>query len=157
FHARMLSRTLSAADRAELQQQLTTFAPAPAIQEAMAAVLNDPGSPPAIQQLVLNAMADADLKEAPAEWPWAVRSSLSAGDEGVVRAAVGAARVLAHVKTNAPSFSDVLMRIARDEKRPPDLRLEALAAVPGPIGRLEPEVFSFVCSKVEPENAVLTR
>jgi putative membrane-bound dehydrogenase-like protein len=157
LHSRMLSGNLGAAERADLQQQLTTFARTPAIQDAMAAVLNDPGTAPAIQQLVLNAMADAGLKEVPAEWPWAVRSSLAVIDEAVLHAAVSAARVLGQVKTNAPNFADVLLRIARDEKKPADLRLEALAAIPGTIGRLEPEVFTFVCSKIEPDTAVLTR
>jgi len=102
-------------------------------------------------------MVDASLKTAPADWPWAVRSCLTGSDEAVVRAAISAARVLGQVKTNAPNFTDVLLRLGKDEKRPPDLRLEALAAMPGPLSPVEPELFGFLCSNVEPDKPVLTR
>ena len=157
FRGRMAARTLSAADRAELKRQLTEFAQAAPIQEGMASVLNDPDSPAVMQQVVLGAMADAGLKSAPADWPWAVRSSLTSADESVVRAAISAARVLGQVKTNAPSFADLLLRLARDEKRAPDLRLEALAAIPGPLNQIDQELFTFLCSNVEPDKPVLTR
>ena len=157
FRGRMAARNLSAADRAELEQQLTEFAQCAPIQEGMASVLNDSDSPPAMQQVVLAAMVDASLKTAPADWPWAVRSCLTGSDEAVVRAAISAARVLGQVKTNAPNFTDVLLRLGKDEKRPPDLRLEALAAMPGPLSPVEPELFGFLCSNVEPDKPVLTR
>jgi putative membrane-bound dehydrogenase-like protein len=157
FRNRMAERNLTAPERAELEQQLTKFAQTPEIQEGMASVLNDPDSPPVMQRTILSAMVDAGLKEAPADWPWAVRSCLTGSDEGVIRSAISAARVLGQVKTNTPSFADVLLRLARDEKRPADLRLDALAAIPGALSHLEPEVFAFLCSNIEPDKPVLTR
>jgi putative heme-binding domain-containing protein len=97
------------------------------------------------------------LKEAPANWPGAVTSCLAQSDEALLRPAVTAARMLGQVKTKAPNFSEALLRIARDEAHPAELRLEALAALPNGLRSVEPGLLSFVCANVEPSKPVMTR
>ncbi|HSU57446.1 MAG TPA: dehydrogenase, partial [Candidatus Dormibacteraeota bacterium] len=124
---------------------------------SMGAVLNEPTTPAPMQQMILSAITSAGLKEAPGDWAWAVRSLLTANDEGVAEAAIEAARVLSQAKTNAPHFSDVLMRIARDGEKPADLRLEACNAVSGGLKSVEPELFAFLCANVDPGKPVAVR
>src|SRR5207302_11501295 len=73
------------------------------------------------------------------------------------RSAVGTTRDLAKVETNAPNFSEALLRIGRDEAHPAELRLEALAALPNGMRAVEPQLFSFLCANVAPSEPVMTR
>src|SRR5205823_6011527 len=99
----------------ELKQQLARFAHNEAIQAIMASALKDDKTPATTRQTVLQAIALAALKEAPASWVGAVRAYLAESDGPLLHLAVATARVLSQVKTNAPNFSEALMRIARNE------------------------------------------
>jgi putative heme-binding domain-containing protein len=70
--------------------------------------------------------------------------------------AVATAHALTAGKSGAGAFVDSLLKIARNEKFPADLRLEALAALPG--GRtIDPDLFSFLQANVNPDKPVATR
>jgi putative membrane-bound dehydrogenase-like protein len=157
FRERLASKDLSVVDREELTQQLTVFARNNSTQEIMAAVLEEQGTSSEVRRIVLHAMAQANLKGLPASWTEAVRSCLTNQNEAVLRSAVGTARALPQAKTNAANFSTELMRIARDESRPAELRLEALAALPGGLREVGPELFGFLCVSVGPGKPVMRR
>jgi hypothetical protein len=75
----------------------------------------------------------------------------------IVRSAIAAARILSQAKTAAPKFSDELLKIARNEAHPGDLRLEALAALPNGLRSVEPALFNFIRENVELSKPVMTR
>jgi len=157
FRTRLAAKDLAGAELEELKHQLARFAQSEAIQAIMASFLNEEKTATATRQLLLEAMALAGLKEAPESWPGAVTSCLMQGDEALLRPAVTAARALGQVKTKPPNFSEALLRIARDEAHPAELRLEALAALPNGLRSVEPGLLSFVCANVEPSKPVMTR
>jgi putative heme-binding domain-containing protein len=157
FRKRLNAQNLSDADRAELARQLTQFAGDGAIQQLMADVLSEVGTANSIRQTVLNAMVAANLKAVPAGWVQPVRMSLESKNTDLVQSAVAAARVLAQVKSNAPDFSRALLGIGRDEARTAELRLEALAALPGGVKSVEPGLLSFLCANLSPTQSVAVR
>jgi len=157
FRERLNAQNLSDEDRAELSRQLAQFASDGAIQQLLGAVLSETGTANAIRQTVLNAMVAANLKAAPAGWVQPVSTSLESKNTEVVQSAIAAARVLAQVKSNAPDFSPALLRIGRDEAQKVELRLEALAALPGGLKSVEPGLLSFLCSNLNPTESVAVR
>jgi putative membrane-bound dehydrogenase-like protein len=148
---------LAPADREELRHQLVQFARAPEIENLVAKSLENAGNHVARREMLLEVMREADLNRVPSEWVNAVRSCLAHGDTDVLRSAAATARALSQVKTNSPNFSEDLLRIARNEKHPADLRLEALAALPNGLRSVEPGMFAFLCANVDSSKPVMMR
>jgi putative heme-binding domain-containing protein len=123
----------------------------------MAVMLVDPGSSAATRQTLLQAMAVANLKTAPAIWTPAIGTCLAEKDEALVRLAVATARALPQAKTNAPNFFKALLEIGADTTRAADLRLEALAAVPGGLRSVEPDLLSFLYANLDSAKSVAMR
>lgn len=157
FRERLTSQDLSDADRLGLEQQLAQFASDGAIQKLLAERLAGSNTDSATRQILLRAMAGANLKAIPAEWISPLNTSLAAREETIVRSAVTTARVLAQAKTGAPDFSTTLLAIATNNDRPADLRLEALAALPGGLRSVEPGLLEFLCANLNPEVPVAMR
>ena len=157
FRERLTATKLMGADLDELKGQLAQFAHSDSIQKIMGSMLNDSTTPAATGRLLLAAMAAASLKDPPDQWARAVSSCLAQTDEAVLRSAVGTAHALSQAKTNAPNFSDALLRIARNQAHPADLRLETLAALPNGLRTVDEEMFGFLCANVDPATPVMTR
>jgi putative membrane-bound dehydrogenase-like protein len=157
FGQRVLATSLSMSDREELAEQLAQFAGAESIQNVMGTSVREPIFPTPNRVAVLRAMSAASLKETPRFWKEAVRICLEERDQDVLRAAVATARAFSQTKTNAPNFSEALLRIANNENHPADLRLEALAALPNGLRSVEPEIFSFLCANVDSAKPVMMR
>jgi putative membrane-bound dehydrogenase-like protein len=143
--------------RQQLKERLVQFIFAPEIQNLVASALETTGSHPGKRQMLLQAMAEAELKRIPPEWTSAVKSCLAETDPEVLRSAVATARALSQIKTNAPNFFEDLSRIANNENHPADLRLEALAALPNGLRSVEPDTFAFVCANVDSAKPVMMR
>ncbi len=154
---RLTSADLNDAARSELETQLAQFASSASIQTLLSDLLSEPGTAPQVKAMMLRAMSQASLKTLPAGWSAAVASCLGRKEEALVRPAVVTARILAQIKTNAPNFADELKRIAQDENRPADLRLEALAALPDGLREVGPEMLIFLFAHLDTSQAVLTR
>ncbi len=157
FRERLTATNLTDAESAELQHQLGQFARAPDMQNLIASTLQAPATRGARREFLLRAMADAGLKEPPAEWASAVRSCLSTKDATLLRFAVAAAKALAQAKINPPDFSEALLALAQNESHPADLRLEALAALSNGLRPVEPSMMKFLCASADSANPVLTR
>ncbi|MCW5552608.1 MAG: HEAT repeat domain-containing protein [Verrucomicrobiae bacterium] len=157
FRERLTSQDLSEADRAGLEQQLAQFAADGAIQKLVAERLTGSNTDSATRQMLLRTMAAANLKAIPADWISPVNTSLGSKEEAIVRSAVVTARVLAQAKSSAPDFSTTLLAIATNSGRPADLRLEALAALPGGLRSVEPGLLEFLSANLHPEIPVARR
>ena len=157
FRERLNSNDTVEGDREDLKGQLVQFARAPEIQNLIASSLEAPGIRVDKRQMLLQTMAEGDVKSVPAKWTTAVRVILTNGEPAVLHSAVATARALSQVKTNAPNFSESLLRIANNENHPADLRLEALAAVPNGLRSIEPEMFAFLSANVDPSKPVMMR
>jgi putative membrane-bound dehydrogenase-like protein len=156
FTGRLAATALSEADRAELQTQLAQLAKSASIQDLLAA--NAAAEDPAKQLLALRAMAAAGLKETPPSWLAAIVGALARPAASLTRQAVATARVLPLPKTGTADFTAALARLGRDPTRPPDVRLDALAAVPAAaLAPVDADLFAFLRAQLDGRQPMLSR
>ena len=157
FRDRLAAKKLSEPDRGELQKQLSGFGRNAAIQELLASTLHGarPGAESA--SIVLGAMAKSGVKETPAAWMIEVAGILNGDDVVNAREAVATARALPTPKTGATEWNTALLRVARKTDWPPEVRLEALAAMSRGLAKVDAGLFEFLRQNVAPGNSVLTR
>jgi hypothetical protein len=81
-----------------------------------------------------------------------------AGEETeVLRAAVATARQLPVPKSGGKEFSDALQRVGRAGKLTADIRLDALASVPGGVSEVDSSLFDFLLANLASTQAVASR
>jgi putative membrane-bound dehydrogenase-like protein len=148
---------LSAADRTELERQLARFARAKAVQDLLVDCLRDPSASPEVRRTVLVAMAGSALKQVPKAWLEALAQALKADDGSLARQAVATVRALPLPKEGSGDLSTALLTVGGDNQVPADVRLEALAAVPGGLAGVSPGLFGFLLDRLDPRHAVTTR
>jgi len=156
FRERLSAGNLSAGECVELERQLALCARNDSIQELLASTLRKASAADS-RLMVLHAMAQASLKTIPGAWANELRTALADSKEGIVRAAIAVIRSVPAAKTNFTDFSDALLRLAGDPARPAELRLEALAALPSGLKRVEPETFQFLCANLKSDRPLPQR
>jgi putative membrane-bound dehydrogenase-like protein len=157
FFGRRVVESLTDNEQEELTEQLAQFAHSESIQNVMGMSLGEPLIPRANRVAVLRGMSKASLRESPKFWSEKVKICLEDKDETIVHAAIASARVLSQAKTNAPNFSESLLRTADNPNHPAELRLEALAALPNGLRQVEAERFEFLCTNVDSSKPVMMR
>lgn len=157
FRARLASGAsgaLAEPDGDALQKQLTQFARHEAIQSLIAETLAAPATPDGIRLMLLSAMANAGVKTMPTDWGTELQRALaSRPPEPVLRAVVAAVRAVPAPKTNATDFTPALLGVARDTVLPVDLRIEALAAIPGGALVCDAETFALLRTALDPARS----
>ena len=156
FRNRLRGANLTAADREELQRQLTRLARNAAIQQVMGEFVGDTGTAQLTRELLLRAMAESGLREMPPAWGKGLRDTLLLNPETTLPLALAVIRTLPPAKTNATDFSQPLLHLARDIDQPAEVRLEAVAAAHGAV-LLDEATFSFVRAQVNPARPPLQR
>jgi len=158
FRSRLEDKSLSASakDRDDLQQQLARFAKNSDIQMLLASAAQSPGSKES-RLSALRVMSKAPLKTMPASWCASLARVMTEGDTDLVQQAVLAARAVPVPKEQTATLNTGLLRVGRDARVPQEARLDALAAVAGSIGTLEPELFVFLQASVKPSLSVAAR
>jgi len=158
---RLNQTELPAGERAELERQLGRFAQAGPIQELLAARLRDSSAPLAARRSSLQAMSWSGLKEkeVPSGWVSALSNVLDEGGAGaeLTPLVVATARSLPIVNDKAGDLPSRLLRLADDAKSPGDVRLGALAALPGGLTNPDPSLFTFLLTRLDREQTVATR
>ncbi|HMC67072.1 MAG TPA: HEAT repeat domain-containing protein, partial [Gemmataceae bacterium] len=157
FRDRLAEQGLSAAERDELVSRLARFASATPIQELLTERLHDAAASRDTRIAVLRAIAQASLKEAPVKWVAGVAAILGGNDAELLREAVATARSLRVSKSKTEQLSAALLKIARSDKAPAALRVNALAAVPVGLTNVEKEIFAFLRVQLDPEQPVAVR
>jgi putative membrane-bound dehydrogenase-like protein len=138
---------------------LARFARTSTVQDLMADRLRDGEAPRETRVAVLRSMAQAGLREFPKTWADALAQALASPDDELVRQAVATARALAapKAKEEAAALGESLRRVAADATAPDDVRLGAMAAVPGGLGRVDPEPFAFLRAQLDPDRPASAR
>src|SRR5262249_52908485 len=108
-------------------------------------------------QVVLRAMAGSALKPVPPAWVEALTRALSSPDAALLREAMTTVRSLPLDRASAGKMVELLVAIAGDDRAAAELRLLALAAVPGGPGELKPALFKLVCDSLDREQPVQRR
>jgi putative membrane-bound dehydrogenase-like protein len=154
---RVYAQHPSPADHAELERHLTQFATSGAVQDLLAAALEDRALPAATHRIVLAAMRGAGLKQTPPGWVAALLRTLSDPSSPLLCDAVETLRARPVPKNETAEVAESLLRVADNARLPETVRLDALAAVPGGLSRVSPETFAFLRSHLDTELPVTTR
>ena len=158
---RLVSIDLPGADRHELERQLGGFAETAPIQRLLAVRLRDAFAPLIARRSCLQAMAWSSLKATavPREWVDAIAGVLE-GDPAtseLVASAVATVRALPVASEKAGDLPGRLGRIAAKASNSADLRLAALAALPGGLINPDRKIFDFLLDQLDRERPVAAR
>jgi putative heme-binding domain-containing protein len=154
---RLKNEKLTTGEQDELVRQLARFARSPAIQDFLARHLGAADSSRESKLLVLRAMAQSGLKEAPARWAEALTKELAGDDLLVLQEVVATLRAVPIAKSRGDKATSLLWLLAENPRTPELLRLNALAAVPGGLAKIDAAWFTFLCGQLDPELAVARR
>jgi putative membrane-bound dehydrogenase-like protein len=157
FRARLAASNLTAAERGELPAQLARLAKTPAIQELLQSRLMDKSARRDEKLLVLRAMAGSAPKPVPVGWVSALTGVLSSDDGELVREAVNTARAVPLAANRSAALATQLRALAENEKTPAEVRIGALAAIPGGLRSVQADTFTFLLSRLPPEQPVVQR
>jgi putative membrane-bound dehydrogenase-like protein len=156
FAARLADVALRAEQREELVAQLSRFAKGRAVQELLGRRLRESSSPEE-RILVLRAMAGAAVKPVPGEWVAGLTDAVATKDMKLLQAGLRAARVLPLTRGQSAKLVERLEAIANDERQPTEVRLGALAAMPGGVSPVKAETFALLRSKLDRDQPVPER
>jgi hypothetical protein len=156
FRTRLAAR-LSTKDRAEIEDQLARLSAAAEIQALLASRLSDPAAAREEMLSVLRAISLAQPKAAPESWITALERALERDDREIVGAAVACIRNIGIAKKDAESLARPLLKTAAAQDAPDELRVAALAAVPGGLRQADSETFRFLIEQLDPERPVSIR
>ncbi|MES1213595.1 MAG: PVC-type heme-binding CxxCH protein, partial [Singulisphaera sp.] len=106
---------------------------------------------------LLQMMARAGLKNLPAAWVAPLVRALNGGDDAELPLAVAVVRAMPAAAEQAVDLRAALVAAAANEKLTVGVRLDALAAVPGGLGDVQPTLFDFVRKNLAPETQVSVR
>ncbi len=134
-----------------LERQLAPFAQSEPIQNLLAERLGDLTSSDPMCRLVLQTMAQSHLKSAPETWIAPLRRSLASRNDAIVAEAVRTARALDLPPGQAGELGAQLIQVSHAAERDPDLRLDALTAVPGGLAEVDTEIFSLLRAQLQAE------
>jgi putative heme-binding domain-containing protein len=124
-------------EREELSSLLARYAGQQEVQELIARSLTDDSLSTASRRAAAGAMAQAAMKEPPALWLDVLAAAVTAQPDALATDVVAAVRKLTNPKTKHEKLSAELAALASDAARPIELRLSALAAVPGGLTEVE--------------------
>jgi putative membrane-bound dehydrogenase-like protein len=135
-----------------LKGVLVSFSRDPGMQDLMARALREEKTSAPMRLLVLESMARALPERTPATWLAEARWALAAGDERVARQGVALLRA-----AGCGDFDDALVRLAKDEARTPEFRVESAGAVAPRLAKLDTGLFRFLLSCLDKDRPPLLR
>ena len=144
-------------DGAELEGRLASMSRTETVRALLGSQLADPSTPLDRRLLTLRAMARSGLKDVPTGWLAGLTRTLQMRDGGVIRQAVATARALPLRPGSSTSLGVALLDVSREPGLPADVRLGALAAVPGGLPAVEPEAFAFLLDRLRPDRPASDR
>ncbi len=156
FAERLRSNELTEADREALGHLLARLAKAPETRDLIGATLVDPESSPEARGIALKAIAEAAPKTLPAEWAEGLAASVGSKEGWLVRLAVATVRGLG-IKTDEPVLTRRLLDASARADLPVEVRLGALAGVPGGPGTLSLATFDLARAGLAADAPVATR
>jgi putative heme-binding domain-containing protein len=146
------------AGRAMLEGQIASFADMKEVRVLLADLLGNKATDKGSRLLALRAMGRSGIKDPPDAWVAALAEAVAGDDAEIRRRAIAAARALPIKGDRATeSLSPALLAVARDEKGDPRERLDALAAIPGGPGKLDPKLFAFLRERLDMNEDVSPR
>jgi putative membrane-bound dehydrogenase-like protein len=134
----------SEARRNRTVQLLAKLHTSPPIRKLIAEAAED--FEPSVGRIGLAAMAASGAKELPADWARVLSSRLVPSSQ-VAQEALAVMRTIPAAKADQPQLSQALLRLA-DSQAPVNLRLSALAAVPGGLKTVSPDQLALLLTYI---------
>jgi putative membrane-bound dehydrogenase-like protein len=141
----------------ELVRHLSRFGRSDTIQRLLAQQLANPSAGPNTRRIALRAMARANLKETPQQWLTSLADVLRSDDAELRAEAVATVRALRFSPKSAGRLAEILLQLGGDAKADDRVRVGALAAVPGGLTKVSPELFAYSRSRLDAEQPVAIR
>jgi putative membrane-bound dehydrogenase-like protein len=155
---RLAAPGLEPDERAALENLLARLAKDGAIQELLAAEVSDARAPRVRRVSALRAMAQSGLKQTPKAWLASLTATIGGGaDADVVRQAVVTARALPLPRDGDEGLGAALGALGAQGAAPLEVRLDALAALPGGLAVVSPPLLGFLLGEIAPDHPVVTR
>jgi len=151
------AETLSPAERTDLAHQLAQFAQAEPIRDLLADRLRDAATPKETVRVVLEAMAESGSKDVPEAWIGGLVRIVAGREVELTRRAIATIRVLPIGGDRSRALGELLLAIALDADRDPELRLAALSALPGGAGEIDSKILAFLRDNLDPDRPVSNR
>jgi putative membrane-bound dehydrogenase-like protein len=157
FRQRLAGKAPAAGEADELVHQLGRFARSEPIQQLLAERVGDASASDHVRQIALGAMAASGLRQVPETWSRSLTQVLTGDDPALRRQAVSTVRALLTPRSRPGEIGPALLEVGSRESVPADVRLEALAAIPGGLTRVSPSVFAFLLDQMDPQRPLATR
>jgi putative membrane-bound dehydrogenase-like protein len=145
-----LTSPMSAAEEQQVVDLLAKLAKSPAIQQLVADVARASATSPVGARLSLAAMAASGLKELPATWLAALQYVL-ASNSSLVNDALTTIRAIPQAKASTEQLGVALLKVG-ESAASPEIRLAALALVPGGAKNLTVGQFHLLLASIDREQ-----
>ena len=155
FRSKFRPGASTPADLGEIEARLASMSQSAPIRDLIGSSLASEETPDDVRVALLRAMARSGLKETPGSWVDALTKSL--GNPATVAPAVGTAKAVPIGAAIASKLAPALLRVARDEAQPSEVRLGALAAIPGGLNEVDPGSFDFLLGQLGPDRPASSR
>ena len=143
--------------KSALQQRMGRFVSNSAVRKLLLEVLRDSKFTLAAKTIVLQVMGDSGGKAMPAEWHAEMVRLLRKSQPSLTKEVVAALRKLPASNVDSSALTEELLAVGRNSNWPTELRLAALAAVPGGVQKLEPQLFDLLSQNLDSEQPVSSR
>lgn len=153
--ARLVALPDDAAARLALAAQLAGFAGQPGIQSLLAKTASSGTDPAAIVAMI--AMRDSGVKELPAEWMNALLVVLERTSAELGGTAASVVKSVPPRKDDAGRMVQGLVSYSQRHSLAAELRLDALAAVPGGVPAIDESLFLFLLTALDADASVNVR
>ncbi len=157
LHERMAKAGESYQEWADIEPYLAQFSGSEAVQALLAKALADPHPTRAARIAVLNAMHAAKLKQLPPAWVDVLLPLLKRNDFFLAGEVVTIFRGTPPAKDRSAATGAALTELANVPNVPSDIRLDALAAVPGGLTQVDAATFAFLQANLNADLPVATR
>jgi putative heme-binding domain-containing protein len=144
------------AERNDLQSKLAQFSETSAIQALLATTAERATSTDS-RVIALDAMTKARIKTLPASWMLSIFRALESRDSELTSHAIAVARAIPTPDDATSQMYAALLRVARDESRPDEVRLSAMGAMHGSLTTVDRELFDLLRASVQPSRAASLR
>jgi putative membrane-bound dehydrogenase-like protein len=154
---RLAANHLSGSERAELVGLTARLSKSKAVQELLARLISDPNAAIESRRLALQAMAQADVREAPRLWIDTLLLLLNGKDAGLHADVLVTLRSLRLAKPQMARLAEPLIAFACNNGNPAAVRVAALAVLTDGLARVQPALFQLLLGELEPSQPVAAR
>ncbi len=160
YYRKQLARTgqLDDEEKQTLQTQIAQSAATASVQQLIGTTLAAPKTSKPTRLVLLNAIAQAALRQMPPTWTDGIRQSLATGDAAVAQQAVAALKAVRPAKGAAKDLREPLLAIAGDSQQPAGSRLAALEVLSS-LSRSTPSpaLFNFLLTHIAASHQPMER